>query len=175
MSIGGSPRAFGAGPLAWPSPSGPLGGRGLQGQRRAAGASRAAGCEAPLRLEGPTQTMRGVPVPVGCDIVPAIGALGVRVTVWPSCWGARQRIRRGPQAAGHGGVPCAAAAAPKGLRPKDAAKAAAPRRRDPRVNPGRLWRVTLAALSLSAVRACPRCSRPGPSGPACRRCALEAV
>jgi hypothetical protein len=33
------------------------------------------------------------------------------------------------------GVPCAAAAAPQGLRPKDAAKAAAPRRRDPRVEP----------------------------------------
>src|SRR6266496_183723 len=49
-------------PLAWPSPSGPLGWQRLQGQRRAAGASRAAGCEAPLRLEGPARTMRGVPV-----------------------------------------------------------------------------------------------------------------
>jgi hypothetical protein len=32
------------------------------------------------------------------------------------------------------------------LRPKDAAEAAAPQRRDSRVNPGRLWRVTLAVL-----------------------------
>ena len=36
-------------------------GRGLRGQRRAAGASRAAGCEAPLRLEGPARTMCGEP------------------------------------------------------------------------------------------------------------------
>ena len=41
---------------------------------------------------------------------------------------------------------------PEGSRPKDAAKAAAPQRRDPRVNPSRLRRVTLAALSLSAAR-----------------------
>ena len=34
-----SPRAFWAWPLAWPSPSGPLGWQSLQGQRRAAGAS----------------------------------------------------------------------------------------------------------------------------------------
>jgi hypothetical protein len=45
------------------------------------------------------------------------------------------------------GVPCAAADAPGGLPPKRARrKAAAPQRRDPRVNPGRLRRVTLAAL-----------------------------
>ena len=61
--LGGSPRAFGAWPPAWPSPSGPLGWQRLRGQRRAAGASRAAGCEAPLRPEGPTRTMRGVPAP----------------------------------------------------------------------------------------------------------------
>ena len=34
----------------------------LQGQRHAEGVSRVAGCEAPLRLEGPTRTLRGVPV-----------------------------------------------------------------------------------------------------------------
>jgi hypothetical protein len=60
-ACGGSPRAYWAWPLAWPSPSGPLGWQRLQGQRRAEGASRAAGCEAPLRLEGPARTMRGVP------------------------------------------------------------------------------------------------------------------
>ena len=43
------------------------------------------------------------------------------------------------------------------------------------MNPSLLRRVTLAAHSLSAVRARPRCSRPGPLGPARRRCALEAV
>src|SRR6266568_9398756 len=64
---GGSPRAYRARPLAWPSPSGPLG-------RQRSPASRAPEdrfCEAvrndlrvPLTLEGPTQTMRGVPAPV---------------------------------------------------------------------------------------------------------------
>ena len=53
----------GAWPLAWPLPTGPLGRQRLQGQRHAAGVSRAAGCETPLRLEGPTRTMRGVPAP----------------------------------------------------------------------------------------------------------------
>ena len=58
----GSPRVYRAWPLAWPLPSGLLGRQRLQGQRHAEGASRVAGCEAPLRLEGPTRTMRGVPV-----------------------------------------------------------------------------------------------------------------
>ena len=51
------------GPGLWPGPcrQARWAGRGLQGQRRAAGASRVAGCEAPLRLEGPARTMRGVP------------------------------------------------------------------------------------------------------------------
>ena len=60
-TVGGSPRALRAWPLAWPLPSGPLGRQRLRGQRRAEGASRVAGCGAPLRLEGPTRTMRGVP------------------------------------------------------------------------------------------------------------------
>jgi hypothetical protein len=51
------------------------------------------------------------------------------------------------------GVPCAAAAAPQGLRPKDAAKAAAPQRRAPRVKLSRLRRVALVAHPLD-------CSRP---------------
>jgi hypothetical protein len=45
----------------------------------------------------------------------------------------------------------------------------------PRVDLGRLRRVTLAALSLSTARVRPRSSWPGPSGPARRRCALETV
>jgi hypothetical protein len=58
-----SPRAFWAWPLAWPSPSGPLGWQrspGSTARRRRVRAQR--GCEAPLRLEGPARTMRGVPV-----------------------------------------------------------------------------------------------------------------
>jgi hypothetical protein len=52
-------------------------------------------------------------------------------------------------------------------------KAAARNGESPRVNPGRLRRVTLAALSLSTARARPRCSRLGLSGLARRRCALD--
>ena len=42
------------------------------------------------------------------------GALGVTLTAWSWCWRARQRVRRGPQAAGHRspGPLYAAAAAP---------------------------------------------------------------
>jgi hypothetical protein len=40
--VTGSPRVLRAWPVAWPSPSGPLGWQRLRGQRRAAGASRAA-------------------------------------------------------------------------------------------------------------------------------------
>jgi len=63
---------------------------------------------------------------------------------------------------------------PQSLRPKDASEAAAPQRRDPRVNPSRLRQVTLAAPPLD-------CSRPSfvvhgqavrPGG---RRCARETV
>ena len=52
-----------SGPGLWPGPrrQARWAGRGLRGQRRAEGASRAAGYEAPLRLEGPARTMRGVP------------------------------------------------------------------------------------------------------------------
>ena len=62
-----------------------------------------------------------------------------------------------------------------GLSSEGRGESCRPQRRDPRVNPGRLRRVTLAAHSLSTARARPCCSRPGPSGPARRRCALEAV
>jgi len=76
---------------------------GLQGQRRAAGASRAAGCKAPLRPEGPTRTMGGVP-PCRRDIFPATGTFGARVTAWPWCWRARQRDAAGTAGGGHRGA-----------------------------------------------------------------------
>ena len=52
------------GPGLWPGPrrQARWAGRGLRGQRRAAGASRAVGCEEPLRPEGSARTMRGAPV-----------------------------------------------------------------------------------------------------------------
>jgi hypothetical protein len=90
-------RASGAWPSAWPSPSGLLAGRGLQGQRRAASASRAAGCEAPLRLEGPARTVRGVPAR-SCDAFAFAGVRGARDD-WPGMRAHRGALRRGA----HGG------------------------------------------------------------------------
>jgi hypothetical protein len=148
LSQEGSPRAFRAWPLAWPSPSGPLGWQGLQGQRRAEGASRIAGCEAPLRLEGPARRMRGVPVPITVH------------------FDSDRRIRRDADrlvvvlagvATGYGGdhgrpvtgVPCEARRrVRRAIVRRTRAKRAAQQRRVPRVNPCRLRRVTLAALSL---------------------------
>ena len=83
-------------------------------------------------------------------------------------------IRRGPQAAGHRGRR-ARQPPRRRARVRRTRRSCRPATARPRVNPGRLRRVTLAAFSLSTARARPRCSRPGPSGPARRRCALEAV
>jgi hypothetical protein len=102
----------------------------------------------PLTLGGrPGQCAAGRPC--RCDIVTALGA--PRDTVGTAGG-------RSPR------VPCAAArrawwaSAQRARR-----KAAAPQRRVPQVEPGRLRRVTLAAHSLSAARARSHCSRPGPS------------
>jgi hypothetical protein len=85
-----------SGPGLWPGPrrQARWAGRGLRGQRRAAGASRAAGCEAPLRPEGPARTMRGVLVSPPLPSLSAIGVLGAMLTTWWWCWRTRQRIRR---------------------------------------------------------------------------------
>ena len=65
VCCGGWPRAFRAWPLAWPSPSGPLGRQRLRRSRVGPGDPF---CEAvrkdlrvPLTLEGPTWIMRGIP------------------------------------------------------------------------------------------------------------------
>ena len=168
------------GPGLWPGPrrQARWAGRGLRGQRRAAGASRAAGCGAPLRLEGPARTMRGVP-PRRCDIFTALGASGAWSSAWPWCWRARQRDTAGTAG---GRSPGCRARQP----PRRRARVRRTRRKLPPRNgetpgepwpptaghPGRLRRVTLAAHP-SAARARPRCSRPGPLGPARRRCALD--
>ena len=150
-----SPRAFRAWPLAWPSPSGPL---GWQRLRRSRAGPEDRFCEAvrndlrvPLTPEGPARTMSGVPA----------GSLshlhGFRRT-----W----RERDGPPgvlagaAAGYGedrrrpvtGAAVSGSRRAVGLTPEGRGEAAAPQRRGPRVNLGRLRRVALAALS--------RCSRP---------------
>ena len=64
FAFGGSPRAFRAWPLAWPSPSGSL---GWQRLRRSRASPEDRFCEAvrndlrvPLTLEGPARTMRGI-------------------------------------------------------------------------------------------------------------------
>jgi hypothetical protein len=88
--------------LAWPLPSGPLGWQRLPGQRRAAGASRVAGCEAPLRLEGPVRTVRGVPSPT-VVLLPRWRIWRVPDGLVPHGWARRREIRRAPHAAGHRG------------------------------------------------------------------------
>jgi hypothetical protein len=82
-------------------------------------------------------------------------------------------IRRGPQAAGHRGAVRGSRRVRRACVRRTRRKLPPQLRRVPRVNPGRLRRVILAALSLSTARVRPRCSRPGPSGPARRRCALD--
>ena len=95
--------------------------------------------------------MRGV-LPGACDILPATGALGATLTDLAVAFaGAGSRIRRGPQAAGHRGALRGSRRA-VGLASEGRGEAAAPQRRDPRLNPGRLRRVTLAALSPWVVR-----------------------
>ena len=124
----------------------------------------------PLTLEGPARTMRGVRL-VYCDTFPATDALGAMLTAWPWCWRARQRDTAGTAAAGHLGCCARQPTRLVGFRPKGAAKSCRPATARPRFNPGHLRRVTLAAHSFSTAPARPRCSWPGPSGPACRRCA----
>ncbi len=173
----GSPRAFRAWPLAWPSPSGPLGWQSLQGQRRAAGASRAAGCEAPLRLEGPARTMRGVPAR-SCDLSPGDrrtcrddrpGQLAERGD--PRCVTAGRVLRRGAGLR-RGGQRLA----PVRSRARGAGQAAPPPAARVPSLPAVLARHCpgsfIASPCMSRIL---RESRPGPVGLARRRCALEAV
>jgi hypothetical protein len=142
------------GPGFWPGPrrQARWAGRGLQcsgvgPEDRFCGAVRN-DLRVPLTLEGPARTMRGVPT---CSLRHFHGSRRtwrVGVGFGRGAGWCGSGIRRGPQAAGYRG--CRARQPPRlvGFRPKGAAKAAAPQRRDPRLNPGRLRRVTLAAHSL---------------------------
>ena len=135
------------GPGLWPGPrhQARWAGRGLRGQRRAGGASRIAGCEAPLRPEGPARTMRGV--------------LARRLLTSPrrsaqSARGDGLVVVLAGAAAGYGGdrkrpVTGGAMRGSRravGLASEGRGESCRPQRRDPRVNPDRLRRVTLAVL-----------------------------
>jgi hypothetical protein len=143
---------------------------GLQGQRRAEGASRAAGCGAPLRLEGPTRTMRGVQA--GClrtfarrsgyparDDDPA-SSQRASLTV-------RYGGERGNGGAGRGPGRCAPAQEARARLPRHL------RRESP--SPWPLLRCTPRLVQRFTVHV-PRIlreSRPGPVGLARRRCTLD--
>jgi hypothetical protein len=141
----GSPRAFRAWPLAWPSPSGPLGWQRSPGSTARRRRVPRSGMRSTVEAggAGPDNARRSAPVAVTPSRLPAHLARGHRPA--RGTGGRGSGIRRGPQAAGHQGRRPRQPPRPQGLRPKDAATAAAPQRRDPRVNPGRQRRVTLAA------------------------------
>jgi hypothetical protein len=176
---GGSPRAIRAWPLAWPSPSGPL---GRQRLRRSRVGPEDPFCEAvrkdlrvPLTLEGPTWTMRGVPSGA-CDTLFRRSAHSARChRPGRGAGGRGSGIRRGPQRPVTWGAVRGSRRAWWASAQRARRKAAAPQRRDPRLNPGRLRRVTLAAHPPQLLAPILAIRRLGPSGPARRRCALEAV
>jgi hypothetical protein len=175
-----SPRAYWAWPLAWPSPSGPLGWQRLQCSRVG---PEDRFCEAvrndlrvPLTLEGPARTMRGVPalVIVTSSRLPAHLARGPTTGLLLA--GATQReLRRGPQAAGRRGAVSGSRRARRAAARKGASEAAAPATVLPRVDLSRLRRVTLAASLSPGCPRSPLAAHSHAEGPARRRCALEAV
>ena len=149
----GSPRAFGPG--LWPGP---------RRQARWVGRGRRRGRPGQYAAFWP-----GI-----CDILPGICTLGAALTAWPWCWRARQRDTA--ETAGGRSPGCGARQPPRRracvrrtrrkLPPRNGETLGEPR--PPTAgHPGR--------SSLSTVCARPRCSRPRPSGPPRRRCALEDV
>src|SRR5262249_43817327 len=128
-------------PLAWPSPSGPLGWQRLRRSRVGPGDRF---CEAvrndlrvPLTLEGPARTMRGVPAPMTA-IPPGDGRTW---RVDDAGRGAGERgseIRRGPQRPVTGGAVRGSRRAWWAPAQRARRKAAAPQRRGPRLNLRRL-------------------------------------
>ena len=149
------------GPGLWPGPRRQARwvGRGLRRQGWAlapiAMATRPQG--APLTLEGPTRTMRGVPAPVSCDLSPGDGhtwrdadglVLLVSRDTWVVAAGGRLRPVTGP--------PCAAAAAPAGPPPEGRERTCrAATARSP-ANAGR-WSQVIPAAQLT-----PKVSAPTP-------------
>jgi len=169
----GSPRA----PRAWPSPSGPPG----RLRARVGPGDAFCGAVCAERLEsifGCPCGWRGRSVqcatfrPGPYDTFTVSGASGVEVTAWPWCWWARQRVAARTAGGRSQGVRCAAARRVRRASVRRTRRKPPPRNDE---SPGEPWPPTASypgRSSLSTARARPRCSRPGPSGPARRRCAL---
>jgi hypothetical protein len=172
-TLGGSPRAFRAWPPAWPSPSGPLGWQRSTGSTARRRRVPRSGMRSTVEAEGasPDNARRSGTVAVTPSRLPAHLARDCRPG--RGAGGRGSGIRRGPQAAGH----------------RDAVRGSSPRRRacvrrtrrklpprdgEPPREPRPPTAVTPAGHSLSAARARPSLFTAGPSGPARRRCALEA-
>ena len=101
-----------------------------------------AGCGAPLAGGASPDNAR----PAGCDVFTASGASGAGASPWPWCWRARQRDTAGTAGGRSPGVLCAAARRAVGLASEGRGESCRPATARPLVNPGRLRRVTLAAL-----------------------------
>jgi hypothetical protein len=130
---------------------------GSTARRRRVRAER--GCGAPLTLEGPTRTMRGVPA-CGCDVRPAIGtpcASGVGLVLL--VLRGNEALRRGPAAAGGGAAVRDSRRARRAAARKGASEAAALLRRVPG-DPGHLRLVILTA-HLARLLAPARVTGPG--------------
>jgi hypothetical protein len=125
LDIRGSPRVRRPWPLAWPSPSGPLGWQRSSASR--AGALDAGGAN--------PDNARRSGSDAG-DILPATSASGVTLTAWPWSWRARQRDTAGTAGGRSPGVPCAAhRRIRRALRSKDASEAGRPATARPPVQP----------------------------------------
>ena len=141
------PRAFRAWPLAWPSPSGPLGWQRSPGstarRRRVPRSGMRSTVEAGGGQPGQCAAFR----PGGCDILPATGAFGATLTAWSWCWQARQRGYGGNRRRPVTGGAVRGSRRAVGLASEGRGGSCRPATARPRVNPDRLRRGTLAALS----------------------------
>jgi hypothetical protein len=145
MSTGGSPRAFRAWPLAWPSPSGPLGRQRLRRSR--AGALDAGGAD----LDNARRS-----VPVAVTFRTAIGALGASVTAWPCPCGAALGRDGGDRLRPVPGQPCAAARRAVELPPEGRDEKLPPGNGETPGDPCRLSPVTRPLYSSPVARASSR-------------------
>ena len=109
---GGSPRARRAWPLAWPSPSGPLGWQRSPGSTARRRRVPRSGMRSTVEAGGASPDNARRSGPVGCDFFAALGAPGASASAWSWCWRARQRDTAGTAGGRSPGPRCAAAAAP---------------------------------------------------------------